>query len=411
MSEFRKVDATIFDAGGRSNFIGVFGEQWAVDVKNDILAQFSYGMSRFDLKPEEITSTGTVSVQEDNLLTASTGTAIDGKAFIESFNAVRYRPGHTVFCHFTALWTNISAIDTHQWIGLNDGENGFAIGSINGEIAIMSIRQGVHSHVLQADWNGKIDPSVINWDKLNIFRISFGYLGIAPVSIEMMSPESGVFLPLHTEYFHNEQAITHIELPYLPISMNIENTGNNTDVQIRSGSWQGGVMGLCQDCGTRSFSYPLVPATSAIHATTTTASVMAGFKSVGTFEGFTNRIRSILKKFSFVPVGASTDILVTVQLVGGTVVNGGAYADIEAGESTLQINTTATGYTGGQSGLTLYATASAAQGNNPPQSTDGNLDTEALGLFLDPGQEYAIIAFTDTGTCDIAWNVNWSELF
>jgi len=412
MSHLRKVEAQIVDTGGRSNFIGVFGEQWATDVKNDILAQFSYGQSRFDLKPEVVTNGGTTGIEEDNLLTVSTGTNIAGTSYIESYNAVRYRPGHTIFCHFTALWTDITKADTHQWIGLNDGTNGFAIGSENGVVAIEHIRDGVHTHIEIDDWNGSVNPNNIAWSNLNIFRIAFGYLGIAPCTIEMLDPENGTFRPLHTLYFHNEQTETHIQLPYLPMSMSIENNGNNTNVEIRTGSWQAGVMGLCQECGSRGFGYPTTAGSAAIKtAVGTTPVVLAGFKSVATFEGFSNKIRAVLKKFSYTPYGASADTLVTVQLVGGATVTGGTYNDVEAGESTLEVNTTATGYTGGQSGLTLYATATASQGNTPPQSTDGNLDAVALGLFLDPSQEYAIIAFTQAGTVDVAWTVNWSELF
>jgi len=407
-----KTETIIVDTGGRSNFIGLFGEQWATDVKNDILAQFSYGKSRFDLKPEVTTNGGAVIITEDNLLTASTGIATNGTAYVESYNAVRYRPGHTIFCHFTALWTDITAPDTHQWIGLNDGTDGFAIGSEDGAVAIEHIRKGVHTHVGIEDWNGEVNPSSINWDKLNIFRITFGYLGIAPMALEILDPKNGAFKPLHTLYFHNQHETTHIELPYLPISMTVKNNGNNTDVQIRSGSWQGGVMGLCQECGSRGFGYPTTPGAALIKTGVgTTPVVLAGFKNVSTFEGFSNKIRAILKKFTYTPYNASADTLVTVQLVGGATVTGGTYVDIESGESTLQVNPTATGFTGGQAGLTLYATATTGQGNTPPQSTDSSLDAVALGLFLDPGQEYAIIAFTQAGTVDISWTTNHSELF
>jgi len=412
VSLLRKTTATIVDTGGRSNLVGIFGEQLATDVKNDILAQFSYGKSRFDLKTEVVANGGTVAISGDNLLTASTSTASNGSAYIESYNSVRYRPGHTVISHFTAMFTDINATDSHQWIGVNDGVNGFALGSHDGVPHVMQIRDSVHTHTSYTSWNGDVDESDINWEKLNIFRITFGYLGVAPAIFEILDPENGSFKTLHTLYFHNVATETHIQLPYLPISMKVENEGNTSDVKILSGSWQGGVMGLCQDCGSRGFAYPSSPGTAAIKTSVgTTATVLAGFKSVSTFNSFSNKIRAVLKKFSYTPYNASADTLVTLQLVGGTTVTGGTYVDREANESTLQINITATGYTGGQAGLTLYTTATSGQGLTPPQATDGDLDAEALGLFLDPGQEYAIIAFTQVGTIDIAWNVNWQELF
>ena len=77
----------------------------------------------------------------------------------------------------------------------------------------------------------------------------------------------------------------------------------------------------------------------------------------------------------------------------------------------MQLNTTATGYTGGRVGLTLTTLATTVHGNTPPQSSPSDIDTEALQLFLDPGQEYAIIAWTSTGIVSIQWDVNWAELF
>jgi len=412
MSNLRKIDATIVDTGGRSNLVGIFGEQLAADVKNDILAQFSYGKSRFDLKTEVVANGGTVAITSDNLLTASTSTASNGSAYIESYNSIRYRPGHTVISHFTAMFSDIEATDTHQWIGINDGTNGFALGSHDGVPHVMQIRDGVHTHTAHTSWNGVVSESEVNWDKINVFRITFGYLGVAPAIFEILDPSNGSFRTLHTLYFHNASTETHIQLPYLPISMKVENDGNTSDVKIFSASWQGGVMGTCQDCGSRGFAFPYSAGEAQIRtAVGTTPVILAGFKNVATFNDFSNKIRAVMKKFSYVPYDASLDTLVTVQLISGATVTNGTYADIEANESVLQVNDTATTYTGGRTGLTLYSTATAAQGNTPPQSTDGDLNAEALGLFLDPTKEFVIIAFTQAGTVDIAWNVNWQELF
>jgi len=403
-------EATVVDKAGRSNLIGNFGEQWATDVKNDILAQFSYGKSTFDLKPDVIANGGSVTIQEDNLLTVSSGVAVDGLAEVESFSSIRYRPGHTVLCQFTALFTNHAADQAHQWIGMVDGQNGFAIGFIDGEFAIVRMRAGVHDHIFVL--NGNVDMSTVNWNKLNVFRITFGYLGAAPVSFEMMEPGQSRYNTIHTLLYHNENETTHIELPYLPVQAHVENNGNNTDIQIRSGSWQGGVMGLCAACGNRGFTYPYTP--GAVNVKTgvgTTPAVLASFKSVETFQSFANKIRSELSKFSFTPFDATEDTEVTVQLVGGAAITGGTYDNIDAVNSTMQVNNAVTGFTGGRVGLTLTVLALTGHGVAPAQSTPADLDTKALQLFLDPGNEYAIIAFTQNGTVSITWDINWVELF
>jgi len=188
--------STIVDAAGRSNTIGLFGEQWATDIKNDILAQFSYGKSTRDLKNEIITSTGTVTIKDDNLLTVSTGTDIDGLAEIESYNSIRYRPGHTAMAQFTALFTEPTANNTHQWIGVADGTDGFAFGFIDGIFSITLMRKDIHTHI--TDLNGNIDIADIDFTKLNLFRITYGYLGIAPISFEIIPKDGNAFVPIHT---------------------------------------------------------------------------------------------------------------------------------------------------------------------------------------------------------------------
>lgn len=406
----------IIDEGGRAAAIGAYGELWATDVKNDILAQFSYGISDRETKNKVELNGGTVSIQEDNLATVSTGTAVDGQAEIESYNDVRYRPGHTVLAHFTALFTDPTAADSHQWIGTADGENGFALGFIDGNFAIMSMRAGIHTHTFEAELNGTVSLSEIDFTKINVFRITFGYLGVVPATFEILPKGESAFRTIHTAYYHGVQTQTHIELPYLPIKMSVTNTGNTTDCQIRSGSWQGGVMGFCQKCSNRPFAYPIAAGILTKQATSAGV-VLAGFRSKATFQGFTNKIRSLLQFLQFVPYNPTEDVVVVVQLLGGVTNVGGVWAEIDADNSVLEVNTGVTSYTGGGVGLTLYATASSGQGVAAPTTTPADLEAEALGLFLDPSGEYAIIATVypvdevGTPTCNVGWSVNWTELF
>jgi len=409
-SIINKTISTITDAAGRSNSIGVFGEQWATDIKNDILAQFSYGKSNRDLKNENIIGTGTVTIQNDNLLTASTGIDIDGSAEIESFNSIRYRPGHTAMAQFTAVFTNPLADNTHQWIGVADGIDGFAFGFENGIFSVTRMRKGVHTHITEL--NGSINIADIDFTKINLFRIVYGYLGIAPVSFEIMPKDKNAFVPIHTIRLQGKIAQTHIQLPYLPIKMSVENEGNNTDVQIRTGSWQGGSFGFCVDCGNRPFHYPLVPG-SAIKADIPTAMTpIAAFRNKTNFQGFLNKIRAKLLLFN--ALAFNGEGLVTVQFIANATIDGVEgtdynFTDIDSQNSVMEISTDLVGFTGGQAGLTLYSfpTTSGSKINYTP--TD--IDAEALGLFLDPDNIYIIAANISVGTTNIAWSVNWTEMF
>ena len=403
---------TVVDTAGKSNTIGIFGEQLATDIFNNILVQFSYGISTRDLKTPVIVGSGTVTIQKENLLAVATGVDIDGHAEIESYNNIRYRPGHTVIAQFTALWTNPTVPDAHQWIGITDSIDGFAMGFIDGEFAIMRIRNSVHTHIFKADFNGNIDINKIDFTKLNVFRITFGYLGVAPVAFEIMDPDGTAYVTIHTLRLQNTIDETHIRLPYLPIKSSVTNNGNNTDCQIRSGSWQGGVMGLCQVCGNRPFHFPLTPGPETVLDIGTTLTPLAAFRSKSTFQGFENKVRAKLDFFTFIPYDG--DGIVTLQLIAQATINGTEgidynFIDVDAANSVLEVSTDLTGFTGGVPGLTLYGnpTTSGSKQLTSPE----DLDAEALGLFLDPGQIYIIAAQINIGTTDINWAVNWTELF
>jgi len=402
--------AQIKDSSGRSNTIGVFGEQWATDMKNDVLAQFSYGKSTRELKGESVVGTGTVTIQDDNLLTVSTGTDVDGTAEIESYNAIRYRAGHTAIAQFTAIFTNPDAEDCHQWIGVADGIDGFAFGFIDGVFSVTRMRKGVHTHI--TDINGKIDIETIDFTKLNLFRVTYGYLGIAPVTFEILPKDGDSFVPIHTIRLQGKTEQTHIQLPYLPIKMRVENEGNDTDVQIRSGSWQGGSFGTCQECGNRSFHYPVTAGAETKENVGTTMTPLAAFRSKDTFQGFTNKIRARMQLFSFIPYEG--DGIVTLQLLAGATITGEEgtdynFIDIDSDNSVMEVSTDLTAFTGGIVGLTMFSNPTTLGSKQSASPQD--LEAEALGLFLDPNQVYIIAAKINAGTIDIDWSVNWTELF
>ena len=404
--------SAIIDSAGRGNTLGVFGEQLATDIKNDILTQFSYGKSTRDLKNEVTVTTGTVTIENDNLLTVATGTAADGQASIQSYNAIRYRPGHTIITQFTALFTNPYATDSHQWIGNLDGNDGFAIGFFDGNFAIMRVRDGVHFHTFKEDLNGDVNIDDIDFTKLNIFRITVGYLGTAPAMIEIMPEGENRYKTIHSLQLHGTLEGTHIRIPFQPIMMNVENQGNTSDCQIRSASWQGGVLGICSTCGNRPFAFPTTPGPNINLNIGTTLTPIAAFRSKSTFNGIENKIRSSLDRLHFLPYDG--DGLVTVQLIAGATITGTEgvdynFVDIDSVNSVMEISTDLTAFTGGYPGLTTHSFPTAS-GSKLAGETE-NVDGEKLGLFLDPGQVYIIAANINVGTFDVAWSVNWTELF
>ena len=152
--------------------------------------------------------------------------------------------------------------------------------------------------------------------------------------------------------------------------------------------------------------YPNTLGANITTAVGNTPKVCAVFRNQSTVPN----LRALMTRLDFAPVGASADTLLTIQLVGGVTATGGAWSAV-GGPSMLDINTTATGFTGGFVGVTVYSTATVAHGNTPPSGALTDVNAESLGLVLPIGGQFAIVCSTQTAasTTGLAWTVNWIE--
>jgi hypothetical protein len=153
--------------------------------------------------------------------------------------------------------------------------------------------------------------------------------------------------------------------------------------------------------------YPTVAGANITTAIGNTPKVCAVFRN----QSAVPNLHALMTRLDFAPVGASADTLLTIQLVNGTVTAvGGAWTPV-GGHSTLDINTTATGLTGGFVGVTVYSTVTAGHGNTPPSGALTDVNAASLGLVLPIGGQFAIVCSTQTAgsTTSLAWTVNWIE--
>jgi hypothetical protein len=406
------------DNANRSGTFGIFGEFWATDVKNDILCQFSYGISDYDLKPA-VTANGGSVTDTSNLLTVSAGTESNGSAYVQSKDALRYRPGHTAFTQFTTIFSNHTNDNSEAWIGISDGDDGIELGFYNGQMAVRYIKDGTPVMVAQDNFNGYYyghnNLHQLDMSKIQVCRIMFAYLGGGPISIEILEKDSYIYRPLHTFFLHGKLTETHIDLPYLPIQASVLNSGNTSDITIQSGSWQGGVFGLCQSCGSR----PFHVRTTGLNIGTTLTNLLT-LRSKSTFNGRLNKIRSILQRLQYLPYAGTG--LVTLVLTRPSTLNGVApdtyldsitMTDVDMTNSTLEYTTNAVAVVEGSTAITLATYTQDGQGNQPNTFSPSDLDGRAFDLYLDPGKVYTVAAMCDSilSPPDILVSVNWAELF
>lgn len=153
-------------------------------------------------------------------------------------------------------------------------------------------------------------------------------------------------------------------------------------------------------------SYPTVAGANVTTGIGNTPKILAVFRNQSAIEN----LQGVMQRFSFVPFAPTSDTIVTLQLVGGVTSAGGTWSPV-GGLSMFDVNKTATSYTGGFLGFTLYSNVTAGHGNTPADASISALEAEELGLVLPIGFEFAVIASTTTtsATVSAAWSVNWSE--
>jgi len=153
--------------------------------------------------------------------------------------------------------------------------------------------------------------------------------------------------------------------------------------------------------------YPTVAGANITTAIGNTPKVCAVFRNQSTVPN----LRALMTRLDFAPVDASANTLLTIQLVNGAVTAVGGVWTPVGGHSTLDINTTATGLTGGFVGVTVYSTITIGHGNTPPSAALTEVGAEPLGLSLYIGGQFAVVCSTQAAgaTTSLAWTVNWIE--
>lgn len=380
------------DLSDRNSFNTVFGEKIYAIRKADIAAQFQYGFPASSANAE-ILNGGTITIVE-SMLTLNTGTNTAGLAAISNKKALRYIPGHEAFLFFTAIFSQGKA-NSHQRAGLFDSSNGFFIGYNGADFCVTRRRDSV-------DYNHAIDITTIYKDgsfdptKGNVYRLSFGYLGFATIHFEVMLPNGG-WTKLYEIQYPNSSTETHILNTNLQPRVEVSNTGNDTDIQFQTGSFEAGVAnGGGEDPAARRFAFdqPNITAVPLIQNIIT-------FRSKSTFSGLTNYIQSILTLMSISTDLSKTSVWEFRKEM--TITNVPTWTDVNTLDSTIEYSTDAI-LTPGTGTLNLAFTMGKLD------RLFEDIESQELELF--PNETITLIVYLPlgtNGTFDIA--LRWRELF
>ena len=373
LDSFKVQTNGIYDHRGNNSFVSAFGDLVIGRRIDDVSVKFQYGNATYDVNTT-VTGTGTVT-NSNSKFEVNSGAGI-GSARIESNDPIRYRPGHEAFCYFTATF---SAADANGFMryGCFDDDDGFWVGYQGTAFGFATRTGGTDTFVPQTSWNGDqflTGSFILDPTKLNIYRISYGWLGIAPIQLEVSADNGENWTVAHTVDLRNVQTAVSIENPVLPVAAEVVTTAApGSPLEVTGASWNGGTVGgAINETSNVDRFHSIDAGTKAIPNNTLTN--MLTVRNPATYNGKNNHVKSQLVFVSAVADGGKPVKVTTYKnaTVGGTPVFNSVGAS-----SQLQFDVAGTTVSGG--------TASFPFTVGKDEGID--LYLKDFGLFLAPGDD------------------------
>lgn len=404
VDDYGRLSASSQDIAGRSGINGVFGGTLSLSRVTLFAANFSYGV---DTRRTEDRSTngGTVGF-DSNMIAISSGTASNGTGVAQSKRHVRYVAGKDAEIMGTLVF-DIPVAGNRQMGGLFDENDGFAIGYEETEFVVFRKRAGIFvEKVLQENFNiDKLDGNgasqiTLNPQTINVFRIVYGYLGIATIYFEIY--DGSKFVPFHKIELANNQSDTHVLNPYLPVRLESTNFGNTTDIVVKSASIYAGILdGDGRETTARRFAVKR----DDVALTASTDARLVVFHNKASFNSIENNVEDLLHTVS-IGVKNNKPVVVSMFKLSDAYTKTGTWTDKDTINSNMEYSFDAT-----------VAPSDIASGDLLASWVLGetgqvNRDVSSSRHLLFP-DEYAVLTYSagSGSTGNVSYSIQWDELF
>jgi len=365
----------------------------------------------YSINPAHVSSlivdTGAVT-QASSMAVLQTGTGATGSARIRSTSAARYVAGTGVYASFSALFT-AGVANSRQEIGLGDESDGVFFGYQGATFGVFLRSGGSDTFVAQSAWNGadKFDgtgPSATTLDKtkLNLFKVQFSWHGAGTIRYYISDPTTGRFALVHQIVYENTATVPSFMNPTLPLHAKVVNTGNASNVTLKTASMGAYVEGNSATgpilIGWPGADYGITTATG-----TEAAILTLKNKPSNVFGGINvNRVRTKILRIGIANPSGAKDMRFLVKLnatLGGTP----NYVDSDTTTSVIAVDKSGTTVSGGR----LLGAVRLASGASE------NIDMTPYNFTLNPGDTATFSAqnATDNTPLDAELSVSWLEMF
>lgn len=380
--------------------ITTFSDLITATKKDNFSVQFQYNIAPNDVLTET-TGSGSIT-QADSKAIVATGTTANSGAIMQTRKSVRYRPGHESYVQFTATFTcdddNIGIENTYQRAGIFNESDGYFLGFVGEDFAIVRRRDGVDNITRIGEFNG---DSLLGDDKsdfkpqlnnLNVFRIRFGWLGATVITFEIQKT-TGEWIKFHTINYPSTSPLPSVNNPVLPFRVNVDNNGLTENISISTGSLNGGYIGEIDTLSSNR--YQNYSNTKNIASGDGLVSVFT-LRVKETYFGKDNLINISPIFAGILPVNNTIIGFIKNATLGGTP----NYIDIDTENSVVEVDTSGTTVSGGKEVVSPVVEAGGAF----------DLRMDYLDIEIFPGETLTIAANTGN-TGDVTMSLRWAEFF
>jgi hypothetical protein len=372
-----------YDYLGRQAFNAIFGDAVVAERYPEVTLAWQYGQNLYDTT-ESVTGTGAVSYAASNA-TVSTG-ASTGTARLESKKALRYKPGFDGYAYFTTIFSPPEA-DTYQRAGLFTADNGYFIG-YEGEQLQLTTRAGGVDTATPFTVRAGVDMT-----KFHIWRVSYGYLGSAPVVLERYTGLEG-WIKVAAYDAVGELVAPHALNPSLPAALEVGRTSGSGAITLSAASMSVGRIG-----SGASIANERLFGARAEKTNLTSGNAILTIRNKTTFASVDNKVEAILQ---FVSAAIDTNKAGRVEaIVNATLGGTPSWTDVDAANSVMEYDTAGTTVTGG---TFIGAIPLGSSGQD-------NLDVSNVKAALLPGDTLTLVGITTGTSPTFEGSISWREQF
>lgn len=386
------------DVTGAVTGNGVYGSMETSEKSAHVSVNFAHGLDALDVIETETNGGGANS--SSALAVINTSTASNGVAAVETRRAIKHITSHGFYAMFSVSFSTPRA-NSYQRIGLFNSYAGFFVGGSQGAIGVGFRNNSTNTETTTFN----LDPLdgtgasqfKVDWGKLNTVRISGGDFGLSNVVFSIFGGYDKGWIPFHI--YENTNLVTALPLltPFLPLKMEVGNTGNLTDIVMSSGFLSAGLYGSVDKQPTARF-FGLYAQKTGI---TTTLYNVVSLRSEATMNSIPNQIKAVLKDLSYSVLMNASDSLVVSLVLNATAPGLLTWTPVSS-ESTLTYTTEGSDISGGVTLATFVV---------GPNGSFSKVFGEDQNISLTKGQILTVAAKTAGLAATVDMTVNWREDF